>query len=166
MLWHWVGLYLAILLHLGHSLFLLLSYLSQPENSFHSSSRSDCITTTYLTSLATIIDYLQSHLHSSTSTAALMSSGAPLPQFYCGLSFVQQLLLRFYHGLLLFSLLRSLCFLLDLRATLDGLLPPCCQSHYHHHQLHYWWFLSQMQQQIWSTMILKIDLRTPVASFG
>lgn len=105
-LWHWAGLYLAILLYLGHSPFLLLSYLiiielSQPENSFHSSSVLDCIN---LTSLETIIDYSQLRWHSSTALAVLMSSGVPLPQFYCGLSSVQQLL-RSYRGLWLSSLL-------------------------------------------------------------
>ena len=82
-LWHWAGLHLAILLQrlyvyiirksmfVVHSPFLLLSYLSQPENSFHSSSVLDCIN---LTSLETIIDYSQLRGHSSTSLAVLMSS--------------------------------------------------------------------------------------------
>jgi len=119
----------------------------------------DCINLTSFESVwvETIIDYSQLRLHSSTSLAVLMSSGAPPPQFYCGLSFVQQLL-RSYRGLRFSSLLSPLCFPPDsIRANLDTLFTSSyCQSHSH---------LSSLSQ-IWSIMILMIDSRRPVGSFG
>lgn len=85
-----------------------------------------------------------------------MSSGAPLPQFYCGLSFVQ-LLLRSYRGLRFSVLLSPRCFPPDsIRANLDTLFTSCSQSHPH---------LSSLSQ-IWSIMILMIDSQRPVGSFG
>jgi len=159
MLWHWAGSYLPILLHHGYSPFLLLSYLSQPEKSFHSSSVLGCIS---LTSSETIVDYAQLRVHSPTSLAVLVSSGAPLPQFCCGLSFVQ-LLLRSYRGLRFSALSSPRCFPPDsIRANLDNLqfsstlFTSCSQSHSH---------LSSLSQ-IWSIVILMIDSQRPVGSFG